>query len=113
MMTEPNAPTLEELREELADVEREIAAFDPDDHLDEDTYADMLDECWGPVKLCGMEYAASQVLREVDPTAYRVGFNEYAASMEPEDFEAYCELVDQRDELAERIEEMEADEDAD
>jgi len=41
--------------------------------LDQD-YAEMLDECYGDVDICGMLYNTSRTLREVDPTAYRCGF---------------------------------------
>jgi hypothetical protein len=44
-------------------------------------YDEMLDDCEGPVNLCGMTYSASHVLREVDPTAYRCGFNDYVDSL--------------------------------
>lgn len=41
--------------------------------LDQD-YAVMLDECYGTVKICSYEYDAAHALREIDPTAYRMGF---------------------------------------
>jgi len=40
----------------------------------EDSFADGLDDCWGPVSVCGYEYEAGRVLREVDPVAFRCGF---------------------------------------
>ena len=48
-------------------------------------YEEMLDDCEGPVELCGMTYSASHVLREVDPTAYRCGFNDYVDSLTDDD----------------------------
>ena len=48
-------------------------------------YDEMLDDCEGPVELCGMTYSASQVLREVDPVAYRCGFNDYVDSLTDDD----------------------------
>lgn len=39
------------------------------------------DEMLGTVELCGMTYSASMVLREVDPVAYRCGFNDYVDSL--------------------------------
>lgn len=41
-----------------------------------DRYDDMLDEVHGEF----MGYAASRILKEVDPTAYRVGFSDWADS---------------------------------
>ena len=48
-------------------------------------YEEMLDDCEGPVELCGMTYSASYVLREVDPVAYRCGFNDYVDSLTDDD----------------------------
>lgn len=43
----------------------------------EASYDDMLDSCNEPVKLMGCEYAPSDVLKNVDPIAYRCGFNDW------------------------------------
>ena len=45
-------------------------------------YDDMLDECHEDVKVCGMTYNTSRVLKEVDPIAYRCGFNDYTSHLE-------------------------------
>jgi hypothetical protein len=43
-------------------------------------YEDILDS-EGPLTLAGMSYARSYVLREVDPVAYRCGFNDFVDSL--------------------------------
>jgi len=48
-------------------------------------FNEMLDDCEGPVELCGMTYSASNVLREIDPVAYRCGFNDYVDSLTDDD----------------------------
>ena len=40
-------------------------------------YDEMLDECNPMVKIGTLEYSPSWVLKNVDPTAYRIGFSEY------------------------------------
>ena len=40
-------------------------------------YDEMLDECYEPVTVTGMEYQTSRALRELDPIAYRCGFNDW------------------------------------
>ena len=40
-------------------------------------YDEMLDECNPIVKIGTLEYNPSWVLKNVDPTAYRIGFQEY------------------------------------
>ena len=51
----------------------------------EDAYANMLDECYGEVSICGYTYPASVALRQVDPIAYRVGLSDYEANLEDEE----------------------------
>ena len=43
-------------------------------------YDDILDS-EGPVCIGNLEYSPSLVLREVDPTAYRCGFNDFVDSL--------------------------------
>jgi len=47
-------------------------------------YDDMLDDCYGEVNVCGYTYTASYALEELDPIAYRCGFNDYMANLEDE-----------------------------
>jgi len=47
-----------------------------DYELDE-RYRQFLDEHYGQIDICGLKYLASIALREIDPTAYRCGFNDW------------------------------------
>lgn len=47
----------------------------------EDMYDDMLNDVYGPVNICGIDYDAGQALSEVDPTAYRVGMADYESDL--------------------------------
>ena len=40
-------------------------------------YDEMLDEIYGTIEICGIEYSASLALYRVDEIAYRVGMNDY------------------------------------
>lgn len=46
----------------------------------EEMYDDMIDEIYGEVKV-GVTFSASRVLKELDPIAYRCGFNDYMDSL--------------------------------
>lgn len=54
----------------------------------EELYKDFIDETTEPVKIWGMEYSPSQVLQDVDPIAYRVGFNDWLDGLD------HCEDCD-------------------
>jgi hypothetical protein len=45
-------------------------------------YDDMLDDCYGDIKILGLAYRHSDVLKDFDAIAYRCGFNDYTASLE-------------------------------
>ena len=45
-------------------------------------YDEMIDECYGDIKILGLAYRHSDVLKDFDAIAYRCGFNDYAASLE-------------------------------
>lgn len=53
-----------------------------EDYELEESYKEMLDECYGMVKIAGYEYETSYALKECDPIAYRVGLSDYEASLE-------------------------------
>ena len=44
-------------------------------------YDDMLDQCYEPYNMSGMIYMPSDILKECDPIAYRVGFSDYVDTL--------------------------------
>lgn len=46
----------------------------------EDEYDEMLDECYGSINICGIDYDASMVMYRVDKIAYECGMNDYMDS---------------------------------
>src|ERR1700733_4796100 len=44
----------------------------------EELYRDLLDEVYEPIKFGELEYSPATVLESVDPTAFRMGCNDYA-----------------------------------
>jgi hypothetical protein len=49
-----------------------------------DMYDEMLDDIYMHVDICGHKYAASVALKEVDPIAYDVGFDDFCDMLEQE-----------------------------
>lgn len=43
-----------------------------------EAYDEMLDDVYGQATIGGQKYQTSRALREVDPVAYRCGFNDWA-----------------------------------
>ncbi len=73
--------------------------IDTDDSTVIEMYESMLSECYGDtVEVCGMEMDSVRVLKEMDPTAYRCGLNDYADGLDKEDFPEYVKLVEAHEE---------------
>jgi hypothetical protein len=51
----------------------------------EHMFDNMLDECNPVVKIGTLEYMPSEVLKQIDPIAYRVGLSDYWSMMEEEE----------------------------
>ena len=101
--------TIDEVKAEIEELEKEIDQFE----LDEDDYTDLYDEALnegGPVRIGGLEYDPAYVLREVDPTAYRCGLADFVAGMELTDSDEYRELVEQLEELQDELTDLEDEE---
>lgn len=57
----------------LQDIENELDI--------EDAYDNMLDEMYGDIEICGLEYSASIALFRVDEVAYNCGKNDYSSNI--------------------------------
>jgi hypothetical protein len=53
--------------------------------LTEKDYDIFLDEAYGDVEVAGLKYPTSQVLKEIDPTAYDVGLADWESEQEPDE----------------------------
>ena len=47
----------------------------------EETFDDVLDDCYPEVEVCGYTYPASMVLKNTDPIAYRCALADYSSSI--------------------------------
>lgn len=63
--------------EEVSKYEFEDTLLDVIAENCEDDFDTMLDEVHGEIELVGITYNTSYVLREVDPIAYKLAFDEY------------------------------------
>lgn len=65
----------------------------------DDEYDAWLDELHGDVTLGYSTWSASEVIKTMSPTDYRVGRTDFIDSVDIEDLDAYKELVQERDNL--------------
>lgn len=95
-----------QLNQDAEQTLQELGPSSINNHEQEEQYKQMLDDCHGSVKICGIEYETSKLLKEVDPIAFRVGMSDYFANGDYE--EVFCELynVDELDEFIEELKEQ-------
>lgn len=74
-------PFLKDYNVKVFDTANEAAEYITD-HMNDDVYDDMLDECYGEIDICGISYAASLALYRVDKCAYNCGKNDYYDSLQ-------------------------------
>jgi DNA repair exonuclease SbcCD ATPase subunit len=102
---------LKRQEENLRDVQHDVDMaqikvdnFEIDPYNYEDQFCEMLDE-QGDIEIGTFSFSPSDVLREMDPIAYRTGLLDYVDGFDIEDDEEFAELK-------ENLEELESDRDS-
>ena len=67
---------IKEIKEELAELKEKKEDIENNEDWATEQYDNMIDS-QGTVKIGNLEYNASYVLEQVDPIAYRCGYNDY------------------------------------
>jgi prefoldin subunit 5 len=103
------------LRIELLDTERDLDEaqtavdnFEIDEDNYEEQYCEMLNED-GDIMIGSLRFTPSDVLNEMDPTAYSIGLSDYVDSLDIDDdpeYEKLKEDLESLEENKERTEEM-------
>jgi len=88
---------LEELKEELKEKQDRLNVLENNENTDE--YDEMLDQ-EGNVNVSGLTFSPSAIVKEMDPTAYRCGMNDFNDSL-------IAELNDEIESLESDIKEAE------
>ncbi len=102
---------LKRQEENLKDVQHDVDMaqikvdnFEINPYSYEDQFCEMLDE-QGDIEIGTLSFSPSDVLREMDPIAYRTGLLDYVDGLDIEDDEEFAELK-------ENLEELESDRDS-
>ena len=95
--------------EQWGDIVNDMNYFDPADHVSLEEYDEVLDDCHEMVRIGGLEFYPSTVLKECDPVAYDQGFSDYVNGFEVEEFPAFREMMDEKESLEAEIEDLKAE----
>ena len=98
---------IRKMQSQIADKEKqqEQIELDPDDY--EYQFDESLDDSIPEIEICCLTYSPSHVLKNVDPTAYRCGLNDFIDSLDIEDSDEYKALQAEIDQLQSDIEDLE------
>lgn len=93
-------------RDEITNKQNEIDSFEIDPYEHEEDYKENLDS-EGEVNVCGLTFLPSQIIEELDPTAYRCGLIDYIDSLEVSDDPKYKELEEELESLEDELSDLE------
>ena len=98
---------LTKLEIELNDLAKEIEDFDIEEAIGREDLKSIVDDFLDdeyPVIIAGMEYSASQVLKKIDPIAYRAIYDDYVDGLDKEDITQYQNMEEEHQHLSNEIE---------
>ena len=98
---------IEDKQGEICTAQSNIETFEYS--CSDDEYDEMLDEIYGDVEICGMNYSSSQALKLLDPIAYRCGKGDYESNYDLDNCEEYSDLKDELEELEGQLSDLEND----
>lgn len=98
---------LANVSQQIKDKQHEIDSFEYS--CTDDEYDEMLDDVYGDVEICGMNYSSSRALKKLDPTAYNCGKGDYEANYDLDDCEEYSDLKDELESLEDQLSDLEND----
>ncbi len=104
----------EELRRVLKDIEDEIEDFpemlDIDNDEIKEQYDNYLDEISDPIRFGELCFLPSEVLKQMDPIAYAMGFRDWLGELDEDglmQFGEYRRLMEKKEEIEEELAEIE------
>ena len=98
---------IEDKQGELCTAQSNIETFEYS--CSDDEYDEMLDDVYGDVEICGMNYSSSQALKLLDPIAYRCGKGDFESNYDLDNCEEYNDLKDELESLEDQLSDLEND----
>lgn len=98
---------IEDIEGQITVVKREMDDYEID--VDDEDFDDWIDDLEGPITVCGMQYCASRVLKEIDSVAYRCAKVDYEDGLDKSDFDDYQQLELRLESLEEELDVLRTD----
>lgn len=97
---------IKELEQYIQDLQDEIDNFELDPYDYEDSYCEMLNE-QGLVEIGDLTFEPAEIVKALNPTAYRRGLVYYLNSIDVSDSIEYQELKEELSDLGSELEDLE------
>ena len=98
---------IEDKQGEICTAQSNIETFEYS--CSDDDYDEMLDDVYGDVEICGMNYSSSRALKLLDPVAYRCGKGDFESNYDLDNCEEYNDLKDELESLEYQLSDLEND----
>ena len=100
---------LSDLRLQVSDLELQQGKIELDPDNYEDQFDESLDNSIPEIEIGCLTYSPSHVLKNVDPTAYRCGLNDFVDSLDVEETDEYKALQSEIDDIQDEIDQLQSD----
>ena len=101
---------IRKLQDQIKDKESQQNSIELDPDNYEDQFDESLDDSIPEIEIGCLTYSPSHVLKNVDPTAYRCGLNDFADSVfDASETDEYKALQEEIDQLQSDIEDLESE----
>ena len=97
---------IDNMKELIKSKQNEIYSFE----IDPDDFIDQYEECLnseGEVKVAGLTFYPADIIKELDPTAYRCGLNDYVDGIDKSEVKEYQRLEEELEELESELTDLE------
>lgn len=91
---------IKQLEDRLEELEIIRDNYEPDESAFEDSYNDMLDECYPEV----FNISPSRILSECDPIQYRCGLSDYVDGLETDIEDVMPEVIEEIEDIESQLE---------
>ena len=98
---------ISEWKDNITSKQSEIESFEYE--CSDDEFSDWIDSIYPEVTIGSLTFSPSEVMKELDPTAYRCGKSDYESNYDLDDCEYYNDLKDELEALELNLEDLETE----
>lgn len=99
--------SIEDVQSNISAKQSEIDNFEYE--CSDDEFSDWIDSIYPEVSVGSLTFSPSEIMKELDPIAYRCGKSDYESNYDLDDCEEYTTLKDKFESLENELEDLESE----